>query len=100
MRSIGTYDAEGVEKREIHDLVNFFGKSVFEIGCGRGRMTMLFAAAASHVLAFDPDEESIAAAHELTPEEVEDKVEYRVAGLLDVKLPENAFDVGVFAWSI
>lgn len=97
---IGTYDVEGVEKRQIHDLVDFAGKSVFEIGCGRGRMTRLFADAASYVLAFDPDPEAIATARDLTPDEIKDKVEYRVAGLLDVDLTKKAFDVGVFSWSI
>ena len=97
---IGTYDIEGVEKRQIHDLVDFTGKSVFEIGCGRGRMTRLFADVASHVLAFDPDEASIAAAKELTPNEIKDKVEYRVADLMDVDLTKRAFDIGVFSWSI
>jgi 16S rRNA A1518/A1519 N6-dimethyltransferase RsmA/KsgA/DIM1 with predicted DNA glycosylase/AP lyase activity len=51
---IGTHDPEGVETRIIHDLVDFNGKDVFEVGCGEGRMTWLYADAASSVLGFEP----------------------------------------------
>ena len=51
---IGTHDPEGVEKRTLHDLVDFNGKGVFEVGCGEGRMTWLYADAATSVLGFDP----------------------------------------------
>ena len=44
---IGTHDPEGVERRTIHDLVDFNGKGVFEVGCGEGRMTWLYADAAA-----------------------------------------------------
>ena len=98
--SIGTYDLEGVEKLEIHTLVDFYGKSVFEVGCGRGRMTRLFSEAASYVLAIDPQEDAIRAAQELTPDEDKEKVDYRVAGLMDADLLDKAFDVAVFSWSI
>ena len=61
-------DPEGVETRVLHDLVDFKGKDVLEIGCADGQMTWRYADAAASVLAFDPDEPSIAAAREETPE--------------------------------
>ena len=97
---IGLLDPEGVETRVMHDLVDFTGKDVLEIGCGDGRVTWRFADAAASVLAFDPDEPSIAAAREETPERLNAKVEFRVAGMMDIDLADAAYDVGIFSWSI
>ena len=97
---IGLLDPEGVETRVIHDLVDFRGKDVLEIGCGDGRMTWRYADAAASVLAFDPDEPSIAAAREETPERLKAKVAFRVAGMMDIDLADAAYDVGLFSWSI
>jgi ubiquinone/menaquinone biosynthesis C-methylase UbiE len=100
MGTIGTYDREGVEARILHDIAGFNGKSVLEIGCGDGRMTWYYAHTAASVLAFDPDEEAIAIARAQTPDPLGSKIEFRVAGLLDVDVPEDACDIAVFAWSI
>ena len=97
---IGTHDPEGVETRIIHGLVDFNGKDVFEVGCGEGRMTWLYADAASSVLGFDPDDGTISEAREQTPQHLGDRVEFRVADLVGVVLDEDAHDVGVLAWSI
>ena len=97
---IGNFDPEGVETRVIHDLVDFRGKDVLEIGCDDGRMTWLYADAADSVLAFDPAESSIAAAREKTPERLNAKVVFRVAGMMDIDLSDAAYDVALFSWSI
>ena len=65
---IGNYDPEGVENRIIHELVDFKDNDVFEIGCGEGRMTWLYANEAASVLAFDPDEPAIDAARKQIPD--------------------------------
>ena len=97
---IGLLDPEGLETRVLHGLVDFRGKDVLEIGCGDGRMTWRYADAAASVLAFDPDEPSIAAAREETPERLNAKVDFRVAGMMDIDLADAAYDVGVLSWSI
>ncbi len=97
---IGAFDIEGLETSVIHELIDFAGKRVFEIGCGDGRMTWRFAHAASAVLSFDPDEPSIVAARQQTPNALRSKLEFRVGGLMDVELEEGAYDVGVLSWSI
>ncbi len=97
---IGTHDPEGVERRTLHDLVDFNGKGIFEVGCGEGRMTWLYADAAASVLGFDPNEDSIAVAREQTPEHLVDRVKFRVADMIGVRLDENAYDIGILAWSI
>lgn len=97
---IGLLDPEGVETQVIHGLVDFRGKDVLEIGCGDGRMTWLYADAAASVLAFDPDEPSISTAREETPERLNARVAFRVAGMTDIELADATYDVGLLSWSI
>ena len=100
MITIGTFDREGVEERLLHEIAAFKGKSVLEVGCGDGRMTWHYAHAAASVLAFDPDEAGIEIARAQTPDALRSKIEFRVAGLLDIDVPEDAYDICIFAWSI
>ncbi len=97
---IGKIDPEGVETRAVHDLVDFAGKDVVEVGCGDGRLTWRFADAAASVLAFDPDEPSIAAAREQTPAALRGRVEFRAADMASIGLAAGAYDVAVLSWSI
>lgn len=97
---IGKLDPEGVETRILHDLIDFVGKDVLEIGCGEGRMTWRFADAAASVLAFDPDDSAIATAHEQTPDGLKAKLSFRVADITNIKLTQDAYDVVAFSWSI
>ena len=97
---IGTHDPEGMERQVLHDLVNFNGKDIFEVGCGEGRMTRLYADVATSVLGFDPDDDAISKAREQTPEHLASRVEFRVADIVGIKLDEDAYDVGILAWSI
>ena len=97
---IGIHDPEGVEKQVLHDLVDFYGRDVFEVGCGEGRMTRLDADVAGSVLGFDPDDQAISIARTQTPEHLGNGVEFRVADMLDVELDEDAYDIGILAWSI
>lgn len=97
---IGLLDPEGVETRVIHGLVDFSDKDVLEIGCGDGRMTWLYADAAASVLAFDPDEPSIATAREETPAHLNARVAFRVAGTSEIELADAAYDVCVLSWSL
>ena len=97
---IGILDPEGVESRIIHDLADFNDKDVLEVGCGDGRMTWFYADAAASVLAIDPDESSIAAAREETPEHLNAKVAFRVASMTDIDLADASYDVCVLSWSL
>ena len=63
-------------------------------------MTWLYADAAASVLGFDPDDDAISTARQQTPGHLEDRVEFRVADLVGVELDENAYDIGILAWSI
>ncbi len=94
------YDPEEVETRVIHDLIDFGGKDVLEIGCGDGRMTWRFAHEAASVLAIDPDEGDIATANECTPDALKSTVSFQVADITDVDLPEDAYDVAIISWTL
>ncbi len=97
---IGRTDPEGVETKAIHDLVDFAGKDVVEVGCGDGRLTWRFADAAASVLAFDLDESVIATAREQTPAALRDRVTFRAADMASIDLEPAAYDVGMLSWSI
>jgi len=52
-------DPEGAHLAALHRLGDFRGRSVLELGCGDGRLTVGIARQAAHVLAFDPDAEAV-----------------------------------------
>ena len=93
-------DPEGVEIRLIHELVDFRGKSVLEVGSGDGRLTWRYAAEAGQVLALDPDEEDVKQAIEDTPADLRPKLRFQVADILQADLPEEAFDVAILSYSL
>ena len=93
-------DPEEAETRAIHHLIDFGGTDVLQIGCGDGRMTWLFAHETASVLAIDPEEAKIAIANERTPDALRSLVSFQVADLCVVDLPEAAYDVAVFSWSL
>ena len=97
---IGRIDPEGVETRVIHELIDFVGKDVLEIGCGDGRMTLRFADVAASVFAFDPDESAIATAREQIRDDLKAKISFHIADTTNIKLAQGAYDIAVFSWSI
>ncbi|HCG00064.1 MAG TPA: hypothetical protein DEV93_05920 [Chloroflexi bacterium] len=95
-----TIDPEGTETRVLHELVDFVGKNIVEVGCGDGRMTWRYAESARSVLAVDPDEASIAHAIEQRPETLQSIVTFRAGDVETVGLPEARFDVAILSWSL
>ncbi|HEU4785504.1 MAG TPA: class I SAM-dependent methyltransferase [Ktedonobacterales bacterium] len=93
-------DPEGAETRVIHDLIDFTGKDVLEIGCGEGRLTRRFASRARSVLAVDLDTESIALASAQLPESLRSAVRFQVADIAALELPSETFDVAILSWSL
>ena len=93
-------DPEGVETRVIHELVDFRGKDVLEIGCGDGQLTWRYADRVASVMALEPKEEKVALAQERTPDHLRSSVTFQAADATALPLPTAGFDVVVFAWSI
>ena len=60
-------DPEGTEITVIHELVDFSGADVLEVGCGDGRLTWRYADEAASVLAIDMNGEKIERAGEAIP---------------------------------
>jgi ubiquinone/menaquinone biosynthesis C-methylase UbiE len=74
---------------------SFAGRRVLEIGCGEGRLTRLFAAAAASVIAIDPRADSIDALRAEFP-----AVDARAIGIEQLDLPPHSIDVAIFSWSL
>ena len=96
------YDPEGTEIATLHEMVALAGQRVLEIGCGAGRLTWRYAAAAAHVTAIDADEDDIATAMENRPASLRDRVELLVSSFQDFEMeePHSGFDVAIFSWSL
>jgi len=95
-----TVDPEGNETRVIHELVDFAGKHVLEIGCGDGRLIWRHAASAASVLGFDSVESDIDQARRSTPRHVRSRVDFRTADAVTTDFPPESFDVVVVGRSI
>ena len=87
------------EEHEITALVELLPdlhqSRVVEVGCGDGRLTRRYAARAASVLAFDPDEVSIAA---VRSNPLAGEVELRTATVESVDIPEGSADVVLLSW--
>jgi ubiquinone/menaquinone biosynthesis C-methylase UbiE len=93
-------DPDGVEIATIRELVELPGRRVLDVGCGEGRMAFELAREGARVFAFDPDEESIAAARADTPRELRRRIRFEVAHAAQIELPKGEFDLAVFSWSL
>jgi len=93
-------DPEGNETRVLHDLIDFRGKDVVEIGCGDGRMTWRYADLARSVLGLDPNQERIEEARRQTPDHLKSIVTFRAGDVASVGLPAKGFDVAILSWSL
>jgi ubiquinone/menaquinone biosynthesis C-methylase UbiE len=93
-------DPEGNETRVLHDLIDFDGKDVVEIGCGDGRMTWRYAGLARSVLGIDPNDERVTQASESTPALLKPVVTFRAGDVTSVGLPAKGFDVAILSWSL
>jgi 2-polyprenyl-3-methyl-5-hydroxy-6-metoxy-1,4-benzoquinol methylase len=92
------HDPEGAETDALRALFpSFEGRDVLEIGCGEGRLTERYAAAARSVLAIDPDEDAIARCRDAVrglP------VDARAIDFAHFAPANTAFDVVIFSWSL
>ncbi len=93
-------DPEGAHLAALRRLADFRGRRVLEMGCGDGRLTLGIARDAAHVLAFDPDADAIDRAGRALPDELAERVTYRVASAKEIELEPQSFDLVVFSWSL
>jgi 2-polyprenyl-3-methyl-5-hydroxy-6-metoxy-1,4-benzoquinol methylase len=95
----GVLDPEGAHLAALRRLVDFRGQRVVELGCGDGRLTVPIARDAAHVLAFDPDADAVDQARQALPDDLAERVAYRVASGREIEL-EPSFDLALFSWSL
>ena len=91
-------DPEERELRALLELLpNLHSAHVVEVGCGDGRLTRRYADLAASVLAFDPDEQAIAA---FRSERLPDRVEVRTDTVDRVNIPQSSADVVLLSWAL
>jgi len=95
-----TLDPEGAHLAALRRVADFRGRRVLEMGCGEGRLSVGLAADAAHLLAFDPDPESVAAARRSLPADLAGRVSYRVALAQALEIERGSFDLVVFSWAL
>ncbi len=93
-------DPEGAETRALHELADFAGADVLEVGCGDGRMTWRYADTTATVLAMDPDGDLIEQAVDSTPGHLRSKVRFVEADVRYFRLPSGGFDIAILAHSL
>ncbi len=94
-------DRDGRERAALFELVpDWGGRRVLEVGCGDGRLTTTYAAAAGSVLAIDPDPQEIALARLDMPDGLGGRVEWRAAGIEELGGPPAAFDIVLVSWAL
>ncbi len=91
------------EKNEASALLefvdNFTGKRVLEIGCGDGRVTMLYAPQAAYVVAIDPKPEKITSAVENLHPDLRNRVKFSATSIEEYKA-EQQFEAVLLSWSL
>jgi len=93
-------DPEDTEITVIHELVDFSGADVLEVGCGDGRLTWRYADDAATVLAMDMNGEKIERAAETIPASLLPKVSLVVADIAKVELSLDSHDVAILSHSL
>lgn len=78
---------------------NFAGKRVLEVGCGDGRVTMLYAPQATFVVAIDPKPEAIDSAVENLPPDLHDRIQFCATSVEDYK-SKGQFEAVLLSWSL
>jgi ubiquinone/menaquinone biosynthesis C-methylase UbiE len=84
----------------IHDLVDFIGMRVLEVGCGDGRLTWRYASEAGEVVAIDVNENKIKAAVEACPVELRTKVTFEAADINSFDTGDDSFDTAILSYSL
>ncbi len=89
-----------LELGAIHELIDFKGLRVLEIGAGAGRLTRPFAGAARRWIALDPDVDEVRWAARDLRELPLPTVRLALGDARRLGFPDGAFDLVFFTWSL
>lgn len=93
-------DPEGVEPQNIHAFADLENAHVLEIGCGDGRLTWRYAAAAHRVTAIDPNPDRLDTALAARPDSLRDSVTFSRAHAEALPFAAETFNAVILAWSL
>ncbi|MBW2558030.1 MAG: class I SAM-dependent methyltransferase [Deltaproteobacteria bacterium] len=88
-------DKEKIEIGMIERFVDLKGNRVLEVGCGDGRLTLLFAGESGELIAIDPDDTRIAEARRNIR-----GVDFRIGSGEALEFEDESFDLIIFTMSL
>ncbi len=94
------YDPQNNEIRHLQAQARWSGARLLEIGCGDGRLTERLARLGPIVHAFDPKPNLVAQARANRPPRLRRSLHYFVAQAEALPVPDGAFDLALFSWSL
>lgn len=89
------YDKDNLQMTMIQQLAAIDGKTVLEIGCGEGRLSVKLAGSACKYIAIDPDKEAIAKAQQQTGNAV-----FHIGSGENLPFGDESFDLVIFILSL
>lgn len=94
-----TKDPEQNETKYLRRFARVAGKRVLEVGCGDGRLTRRYAAAAARVDAIDLDRDGLRTAFIERASDLEHTTFFTEADSTHLPYPAEKFDIAILAWS-
>ena len=97
---MGEMDPKGIETGLLLAAAKFHRARVLEIGCGNGRLTFRYAAAAAEVIGVEPQLALLQAATEASPPELTRRIRFVQASAMSLPFSDSVFDVALLAKSL
>lgn len=94
------HDPQNNEIRHLQAFARWSGVRLLEIGCGDGRLTERLARLGPIVHSFDPKSALVAQAIANRPVRLKRSLHYYVAVAEALPVPDGAFDLALFSWSL
>ena len=94
------YDPQNNEIRHLQPQAHWPGARLLEIGSGDGRLTERLARLGPIIHAFDPKPNLVAQAVANQPPRLQRSLHYYVAQAEALPVPDGAFDLALFSWSL